>query len=77
MKISAVASTDLLVLLYRPGGCCLARPYSSGLPCGQVVYRRPHSVDLGGVGRARLTQCQGHLQQEFRRVGIGTCLEGQ
>ena len=43
---------------------------------GQVVYRRPHSVDLGGVGRARVRQSQAHLTDEFRRVGIGTCLEG-
>ena len=43
---------------------------------GQVVYRRPHSVDLGGVGRARVRQSRAHLTDEFRRVGIGTCLEG-
>ena len=43
---------------------------------GQVVYRRPHSVDLGGVGRARVRQSLAHLSDEFRRVGIGTCLEG-
>ena len=43
---------------------------------GQVVFRRPHSVDLGGVGRARVRQSQSHLSDEFRRVGIGTCLEG-
>ena len=45
-------------------------------PHGQIVYRRPHSVDLGGVGRARVRQSQAHLSDEFRRVGIGTCLEG-
>lgn len=63
-------------LLQHYSSCHTFRPFSSG-SYGQVVYRRPHSVDLGGVGRARLTQSQGYLQQEFRRVGIGTCLEGE
>ena len=33
-------------------------------------------MDLGGVGRARVRQSLAHLSDEFRRVGIGTCLEG-
>ena len=47
-----------------------------GRPQGLVVYRRPHSVDLGGVGRAGVRQSRAQLSDEFRRVGIGTCLEG-
>ena len=63
-------------LLQHYSSCHTFRQYSSAGSSGQVVYRRPHSVDLGGVGRSRISQSKGFLQQEFRRVGIGTCLEG-
>ena len=51
-----------------------------GGPGGHLVGQgphRPHSVDLGRVSYKQYSYHKLKLTDEFRRAGIGTCLEGK